>query len=116
MRAAGKRLVASIVDDMRAHRLQPDAKELALLQVAGDLADQLEGLKRSINRDGYTTELKSGRLVVHPAVSQMRQVSATMAQVLQGVSMSAEPAVDRRRQRAANMRWKAVHAARAAAE
>jgi ribosomal protein S21 len=114
MRAKGKALVSSIITDMRDHGgLVPDAKELALLEVAGDLTDVIEDLKRSLRRDGYMQEIKSGRLVPHPAVSHIRQASLALAKVLEGVQMSAQPAVDRKRQAAAKARWRAHNEAKA---
>lgn len=103
----GGALVARIVAAMAAAGLQPDARERELLAVAETLADQLDGLKRDVEVNGYSTVLQSGRVVANPAVAAINQTATALARVLAQVSMTEEAPIDKARQRAAQARWRA---------
>ena len=85
--SAGAELVARIVDDMHAHGLEPDAKEQELLALAEGLADRLAELEETIELEGLSVMLSSGRTVMNPAVSESRQTRTALATVLGRVSM-----------------------------
>jgi len=112
-KASGKALVGRIIADMAARGLQPDAKERELLSLAEGLADQLDGLRRSVKQQGYSTTLESGRIVANPAVAAINQTSLALARVLAQVNMEVAPPVNRTKQRAAQTRWASHNAAKA---
>ncbi len=104
----GKALVARIIADMDAHGLEADTKERELLRLAEGLADQLDGLRKSVAAEGYSTTLETGRIVANPAVALINSTSLALTKVLAGVQMT-EPAPETRAsaraRRAANQRW-----------
>lgn len=111
-KASGKALVGRITADMAARGLQPDAKERELLAIAERLADQLDGLHRSVKTQGVSTTLESGRIVANPAVAQINTTSLALAKVLAHINMDVGPPVNRTKQRAARARWGAHNAAK----
>lgn len=111
-KASGKAMIGRIVADMAARGLQPDAKERELLTLAEGLADQLDGLRRSVKAQGYSTTLESGRIVANPAVAQINTTSLALAKVLAQINMDIAPAVNRTKQRASQARWRAHNEAK----
>jgi hypothetical protein len=103
---AGQELVSRIVDDMAARGLEPDAKEHELLAIAAGLADQIEALTEDVRREGYSSRLKSGRIVIHPAVAEIRAASTALSKVIEGVEMGEGIPLNRTKQRAAQARWR----------
>lgn len=103
--SAGAELVARIVDDMHAHGLEPDAKEQELLALAEGLADRLAELEETIELEGLSVMLSSGRTVMNPAVSESRQTRTALATVLGRVSMVEGRAKDPTKVKAAQVRW-----------
>ena len=110
----GKALVGRIIADMAVRGLEPDAKERELLALAEGLADQLDGLRKSVAAEGYSTTLETGRIVANPAVSLINQTSAALAKVLSQIQMSDQPPLNRVKQRASQARWRAHNQAKAA--
>jgi hypothetical protein len=111
--SSGRELIDRLVADMARRGLQPDAKETELLAIAERLANQLQGLERSIRRNGYSSKLESGRIVANPCIAQLNSTSTALAKVLQQIQMYEVPAINRVRQRAAQTRWQAHNTAKA---
>jgi hypothetical protein len=109
---AGKQLVQRIEAELAARGLEPDGKEREMLRIAAKLADQLQELEADIKRNGCTTVISSGRLCVNPSVAAARQASLALAKILSGIEMSEAPAVNRVKQRAAQVRWRAHNEAK----
>ncbi|MBZ4581104.1 hypothetical protein GBP75_23775 [Mycobacterium avium subsp. hominissuis] len=99
---------------MKTRELEPDAMEREMLAVAEGLADQIESLKASVAAEGHTAKLKSGRIVIHPAVAEIRQTSAALARVLDTIEMYAEATKDPKKVAAAQARWRAHNQRKAA--
>lgn len=112
-KASGHALVERITADMAARGLQPDAKERELLTLAEGLADQLDGLRQSVKKQGYSTTLESGRIVANPAVALINTTSAALAKVLAQINMDLAPPVNRTKQAAAQARWRSHNEAKA---
>jgi hypothetical protein len=110
---AGKALTDRITAELAARGLECDGKERELLRIAAKLADQLDGLERDIRTNGVTTKISSGRLVVNPSVAAARQAALALAKILGGIEMSEAPAVNRKKQHAAQVRWAAHNQAKA---
>ena len=109
---AGARLWRSVLGDLDAG-WELDARELHLLRRACRCADELEQLEDVVDRDGATGPGSRGQLVVHPALTEARQLRLTQLRLLSAIEMvdpvearrSATPAQARARQ-AAEARWK----------
>jgi hypothetical protein len=101
----GRALVARIVADMAAHGLEPDGKERELLTLAEGMADRLAELEDIIASEGLAVTLKSGRVVMNPAVGEARMTRTSLARVLAGVSMLEGRAKDPAKVKAAQGRW-----------
>lgn len=112
--SAGRALVERIIQDMAARGLEPDAREREQLTVAEGLANQIEELKNDVQVLGYSSRLKSGRVVMHPAVAEIRQASATLSKVLSAIDMGEGLPVNRTKQAAAQARWRAHNDAKRA--
>lgn len=90
---------------------QPDARELHLLARGCRCADELAALEKAIDRDGVTVKGSRGQTVIHPAVSEARQLRLAQMRLLGAIEMvdpesakSATPNQARAR-RAAEARW-----------
>jgi hypothetical protein len=104
----GAALIAAIVAEMAEEGVQPTAMEDALLRTAGQLVDRLAALEAAVERDGEILVSKTGVTRVHPAVSEHRQVAATLPKVLAGIVVgdsATGPVRNVVKQRAANRRW-----------
>ena len=101
----GSELVNRIVEDMRAHGLEPDSKESELLALAEGLADRLAELEQDIEADGRTMLLTNGRVVMNPAVAESRMTRTSLAGVLSRVSMVEGREKDPQKVKASNARW-----------
>ncbi len=104
----GADLVAAIVAEMAEEGVQPTAKEDALLRTAAQLVDRLHALEAAVKRDGEILVSKTGVTRVHPAVSEHRQVAATLPKVLAGIVIGdsqTSRAKHPDKVRAANVRW-----------
>jgi hypothetical protein len=110
----GEVLAERLRAEMSEQGLIPTSGEEELLSVAGDLADRIEGLQRMVAVDGERWVGKDGGVRLHPALSEIRQCEATLTRVLGGINTMAEPVVNRTKQRAAQSRWRAHNAKRAA--
>jgi hypothetical protein len=101
----GQELVGRVVQDLKAHGLEPDARESELLSIAEALADRAEQLEQCIAQDGLSLTLKSGRVIVNPLVAEARMTRTSLATVLGRVSMVEGVAKDPQRVAAAQKRW-----------
>jgi hypothetical protein len=87
-----------------------DARELHLLERACRCADDLAALEAVVDTDGATVKGSRGQTVVHPALSEARQLRLTQARLLGSLELadpaerSATPAQARAR-KAAGARW-----------
>jgi hypothetical protein len=98
---------------MAANGLEPDGREVELLSLAEGLADRLEALEACVERDGLSLVLKSGRVVVNPAVIESRLTRNALGTLLGRVSMEEGRAPDPQKQKAAQARWRAHNLAKA---
>ncbi|MGO9034976.1 hypothetical protein [Mycobacterium sp.] len=111
----GKRLIERITADMAARGLEPDAKERELLGLAEGLQNQLDGLRKDVATNGYSSiHQETGRLFASPSVALINQTSTALAKVLAQIQMTDQPPVNRVKQRASQIRWQAHNAAKAA--
>ena len=83
---AGQRLWSAIVADVgRGWRL--DARELHLLERACRIEDELRQLERVIDADGLTTAGSRGQTIIHPALSEARQLRLVQQRLLGGIEL-----------------------------
>jgi P27 family predicted phage terminase small subunit len=84
--AAGKRLWKSIAADIEpGWRL--DARELHLLERACRIEDEVRDLERVVDKDGLVTTGSRGQAVVHPALTEARQLRVVQQRLLGGVEL-----------------------------
>lgn len=89
-----------------------DSRELHLLGRACRCADELADLEAAIDRDGVTVVGSRGQTVIHPGITEARQLRLAQARLLSLIELvdpkaaarSATPAQARAR-RAAEARW-----------
>ncbi len=104
----GERMVTEIRAEMAAEGVEPDAKEIALLDTARQLVDRMDALERIIGTDGEMIVTPTGQLRVHPAVTEHRQIAATLPKVLAGIVVgdtATGAGKDPAKVRAARTRW-----------
>jgi len=107
----GKALWKAILDDL-GPGWELDAREIHFLTRACRCADELEKLQKAIDEDGVTVEGSRGQPIVHPALSEARQLRLVQMRLLGAIEVtdpkdairSATPAQSRARH-AANVRW-----------
>lgn len=108
---AGRALWAAIIGDLT-DDWRLDSRELHLLMRACRVEDELVALEKVIDRDGETTKGSRGQIVVHPALSEARQLRLVQLRLLSALEMEnpasagarATPA-SKRAKRAAGSRW-----------
>jgi P27 family predicted phage terminase small subunit len=118
LRGPGKRLWRAILSDLAAD-WELDRREEHLLLRACRCADELERLEKVLDRDGLTAAGSRGQTVVHPALSEARQIRLTQMRLLGAIELvdpqtamrSATPAQARAR-KAAETRWELERARR----
>lgn len=99
-------MVDNIIADMATRGLQPDCKERQLLDVASGLQDQLVLLRKDVAKNGTSTKLQTGRIVMNPAVAAITSTSAELSKVLQQIKMDiGQPVINKAKQKAAQARW-----------
>lgn len=86
-----------------------DRRELHFLERACRVEDELRALEAVIDRDGSTVTGSRGQLVVHPALSEARQLRLVQLRLLSALEI-ADPAVAstparQQKRRAADARW-----------
>ena len=108
---AGRALWTSILDDLE-DDWQLDARELAALTEACRIADQLADLDLAVHVDGTTVSGSRGQIIVHPGVTEARQLRLAQLRLL-GVLELVDPTsaikaatpAQRRARSAAQARW-----------
>lgn len=65
-----------------------DERELALLEEAGRTADELAVLGAALEADGMTVTGSRGQPVLHPAISEIRQLRALLLRLLSTLELS----------------------------
>lgn len=115
LRAAGRRLWAEVTADFD---LGPD--EIGALREACRTADELDDLRAALKGQPMTVPGSTGQPVANPLLAEVRRHRATLAQLLERLSLPAgdedqgmTPA-QRRAQRAAQQRWRDRQAVRQA--
>lgn len=116
LRASGRVLWSSILGDL-AETWELDHRELALLREAAMIADQLADLDAVLERDGVTIAGSRGQTIVHPVLSEARQLRLAQLRLLGAIEMvdpqeakrSATPTQARAR-KAAQSRWREMKA------
>ena len=88
----GDSLVARLRGEMAEQGLIPTSVEEEHLATAKDLADRIELLQAMVARDGESRKLKDGRVLLHPALAEIRQCESVLTRVVSGIStMEAAP-------------------------
>lgn len=111
LKASGKALWRSIVGGLE-EGWTFDERELALLREAAVVADQLADLDAVLERDGLTVAGSRGQTVVHPALTEARQLRLAQLRLLGAIEL-VDPAIakrnathaSRRARMAAEARW-----------
>ena len=98
--------MADVLAELARDGLQPDVREAERLHLAADLADRLADVRRAIKRDGPTVPTAEGTgIKAHPLLATEREISQTIARLLDGISLQAAPIKSAAHQRAARARW-----------
>jgi hypothetical protein len=107
--SAGEQLVASILDDLTAEGLDPDSREMALLDRARVAADRVEALETIIESDGLTYVDDKGVRRPSTLLAEVRQQVVVMARCLNGIRFDAGagPQKSPTKVRAGNASWAA---------
>ncbi len=103
---AGDRLRRRIQAELDENEVKLDAKEVELFERAQAIADSIEQLEAVVAVEGPTTQGRRGT-VTHPALTEIRHLSALIKSLLAGISTKAEPADAKtnRGRAAARARW-----------
>ncbi len=107
----GDALVARLRGEMAEQGLIPTSVEEEYLATAKHLADRIERLQLMVRRDGESRKLKDGRVLLHPAMAEIRQCESVLTRVMGGISTMETPAKDLKKQKTANTRWRATQLA-----
>jgi hypothetical protein len=107
----GDSLVARLRAEMAEQGLVPTSVEEEHLATAKDLADRVERLQAMVARDGESRKLKDGRVLLHPALAEIRQCESVLTRVVSGISTMEASAKDPKKQKAANTRWRTTQLA-----
>jgi hypothetical protein len=108
---SGAALVARIRAEMAEEGLEPDAREVEFLAIAGGLQDRIAELESAIKQHGLTNVTKGGLVRLNPAAVEARQTRAALARVLANVQME-EDHKNPVKQKAAQARWRAHNEAK----
>jgi hypothetical protein len=103
----GDSLVARLRGEMAEQGLVPTSVEEEHLATAKDLADRIALLQAIVARDGESRKLKDGRILLHPALAEIRQCQAVLTRVLGGIQTMEAAPKSPVKQKAANTRWRA---------
>jgi hypothetical protein len=72
--------------------LIPISTEEEQLALASEVADRISRLQRIIAADGERVKLADGRVVLHPAMAEVRQCEALLSRIVAHINTMAEPA------------------------
>jgi hypothetical protein len=87
----GDSLVARLRGEMAEQGLIPTSVEEEHLSTAKDLADRIERLQAMVGRDGESRKLKDGRVLLHPALAEIRQCESVLTRVVANVQTMETP-------------------------
>ena len=104
--SSGQALVDRIVADLEAQGLEPDSKDTELLDVASDIVDRIATLEAAVEADGLSTTLKDGRIVLHPAICEIRQQHLVLVRTLRMIQTEPAGTKDPKKVRAAQEMWR----------
>ena len=104
--SSGQALVDRIVADLEAQGLEPDSKDAELLDVAADIVDRISVLEAAIEADGLSTTLKDGRIVLHPAICEIRQQNIVLVKTLNAIQTEPPGTKNPKKQAAAHAMWR----------
>jgi hypothetical protein len=88
---AGDRLRERIQADLDANGVELDAKEVTLFERAQAVAGSIEKLEAVVEEEGPTTQGNRGT-ITHPALTEIRHLSALLKSLLAGITLKAAPA------------------------
>jgi predicted DNA-binding transcriptional regulator YafY len=88
----GSALVARLRAEMAEQGLIPISTEEEQLALASEVADRISRLQRIIAADGERVKLADGRVVLHPAMAEVRQCEALLSRIVAHINTMAEPA------------------------
>jgi hypothetical protein len=110
--SAGEQLVASILQDLKAEGLEPDSREMALLDRARVAADQIEALEETIEKGGLTYVDDKGVRRPSTLLAEVRQQVIILTRCLNGIQFDAGEGSqkDPSKVRAGNTSWAARRA------
>lgn len=103
---AGATTRQRLLDEMKAHGLEPDNRELGWLDQIEEVADLIASLQTVIDRDGPT--LADGRIspaVVEQRLQRQTLLTLTKSLDLTGAGSGAKTAASEHGRRAAQKRW-----------
>lgn len=103
----GDSLVARLRGEMAEQGLIPTSVEEEHLATAKDLADRIELLQAMVARDGESRKLKDNRIVLHPALAEIRQCESMLTRVVSGISTMEAAPKNPQKVKAAETRWRA---------
>lgn len=107
LRTAGRRMWAEVTDD---YDLGPD--EIGALREACRTVDELDDLRAALKGQPMTVEGSTGQPVANPLLAEVRRHRATLATLLERLSLPAggedagSTPAQKRAQRAAQQRWR----------
>jgi hypothetical protein len=107
----GDSLVARLRGEMAEQGLIPTSVEEEHLATAKDLADRIELLQAIVARDGESRKLKDGRIMLHPALAEMRQCESVLTRVVGSISTMEDAPKNPKKVKAANTRWRTTELA-----
>lgn len=103
--SAGRALVDRIKSDLAAQGLEPDSKDTELLAVASDIVDRIAVLEKAIAADGLSVTLGDGRILLHPAICEVRQQHIILVKTLNLIETEPRTTKDPKKVRAAQQMW-----------
>lgn len=107
----GDSLVARLRGEMAEQNLIPTSVEEEHLATAKSLADRIERLQRMVQRDGESRKA-DGRIVLHPALAEIRQCESVLTRVVSGISTMEAAPKNPAKVKAAQTRWRAHNVAK----
>jgi hypothetical protein len=115
---SGAALVTEVLAQMAEDELEPDARDRRLLDTAARLVDRMDELRHNVAEDGDRQTSPTGIVRLHPSIAEYRQHSIALAKVLASVALVETNGVhkDPAKVRAAETRWRAHNAAKAATQ
>ena len=91
--------------------LIPTSVDEEHLATAKDLADRIERLQRMVARDGESRKV-DGRIVLHPALAEIRQCESVLTRVVSGISTMEAAPKNPAKVKAAQARWRSHNLAK----